>query len=135
MVVSRRMVLHFPGYLVDQPVIFRLVKDFNLEFNILRASVDTEEGLMILEIKGEEEDFERGLSYLRERGVKVQPLSQGVIFNEEKCTHCGICTIICPSGALEMDRESFKVSFKEEKCLACSLCIKTCPARAMEAKF
>ena len=133
--VSRRVILHFPKELVDQPIIFRLARDFGLEFNILRASIDTEEGLLVLEIKGEEEDFERGVGYLEGRGVRVQPLGHGIVWREEDCTHCGACVVICPSGALYMDRDTFKVSFSEEKCLACFLCVKACPARAMEVKF
>ena len=51
MVVSKRIVLHFPRRLVEQPVIYRLVKDYNLEFNILKALITLEpeeEGLMVL---------------------------------------------------------------------------------------
>jgi len=42
MAVTKRVVLHFPRRLVEQPVIYRLVKDYNLEFNILRASITAE---------------------------------------------------------------------------------------------
>ncbi|MEE9366326.1 MAG: NIL domain-containing protein, partial [Dehalococcoidales bacterium] len=53
MEVSKRVVLHFPRRLVEQPVVYRLVKDYNLEFNILRASITAEpeeEGLLVLEL-------------------------------------------------------------------------------------
>jgi len=51
--VSKRIVLKFPHKLVDQPIVYRLVKDFDLEFNILKASVTPrEEGLVVLEIWG-----------------------------------------------------------------------------------
>ena len=33
MAVSKRIVLHFPKRLVDQPIVSRLVKDFELDFN------------------------------------------------------------------------------------------------------
>jgi hypothetical protein len=38
---------------VERPIIYRLVKDYDLEFNILKASITPEqEGLLVLELKG-----------------------------------------------------------------------------------
>jgi hypothetical protein len=51
--ISKRIVLHFPHRLVDQPIVYKLVKDFDLQFNILKAYVTPqEEGLMVLELSG-----------------------------------------------------------------------------------
>ena len=59
MAVSKRIVLHFPRRLVDRPIVYRLVKDYDLEFNILKAFfTQEEEGLMVLEISGEQNDYE-----------------------------------------------------------------------------
>jgi len=49
MVVSKRIVLHFPKRMGDRPIIYRLIKDYDLEFNILKALITPEdEGLMVL---------------------------------------------------------------------------------------
>ena len=136
MAVSKKIVLHFPRRLVDQPIVSRLVKDYNLDFNILKASVTPdEEGLMVLELAGEQEEYDEGIRYLSKTGVKIQSLSQDVIRNEERCTHCGVCITICPSGAFELEPVTRRVNFDNEKCMACELCIKTCPPRAMELHF
>lgn len=135
MAISKRVVLHFPRHLVDQPIIYRLVKDFDLGFNILKASVTPkEEGLLVLELSGEQRDYERGMGYLAEVGVGVQPLSQNVIRNESRCTHCGACVAICPTGAFEVEPLTRWVDFLHAKCIACGLCIKACPPRAMEVR-
>ena len=136
MAISRRVVLHFPRRLVDQPIVYRLVKDYNLEFNILKASVTPkEEGLLVLELSGEQADYEQGMQYLAGIGVGIQPLSQNVIRNEARCTHCGACITICPTGAFTLELPSRRVNFQAEKCIACGLCIKPCPPRAMEVRF
>ena len=138
MVVSKRIVLHFPRRLVEQPVIYRLVKDYNLEFNILKASITAEpdeEGLMVLELKGEQAEYDKGVNFLLKSGVKIQSLSQDVTRNEARCTHCGACITICPPGAFELDPETRQVKFDDEKCVACGICIKACPPRAMEVHF
>ena len=138
MTVSKRVVLHFPKRLVEQPVVCRLVKDYNLEFNILKASITAEpeeEGLLVLELKGEQAEYDRGIKYLLKSGLKIQSLSQDVTRNEARCTHCGACITICPPTAFEVDPKTREVNFDDEKCVACGLCIKACPPRAMEVHF
>ncbi|MBL7125176.1 MAG: 4Fe-4S binding protein [Dehalococcoidales bacterium] len=136
MAVSKRIVLHFPKRMVDRPIVCRLVKDYDLEFNILKASITPEkEGLMILELSGEQGEYDKGIRYLTKSGVEIQSLSQDVLRNEERCTHCGACITICPTGAFELDPITRWVNFHDEKCLACGLCIKACPPRAMEVHF
>ena len=136
MTVSKKIVLHFPRRIADRPIVSRLVKDYSLDFNILKAFfTPDEEGLMVLELTGEQTDYDKGISYLTETGVRIQSLSQNVIRNEERCTHCGACITICPSGAFELDFVTRQVNFNDEKCLACGLCLKACPPRAMELHF
>jgi len=133
---SKRIVLKFPHKLVDQPIVYKLVKDFDLEFNILKAYVTPrEEGLMVLELKGEGDSLDKALKYIKSIGVSVQPLSKDIKRNDSKCTHCGACVPICPTGALITDPLTRKVLFYDTKCIACELCIKACPPRAMELHF
>lgn len=134
--VSKRVVLHFPHPLVDQPIIYRLVKDYNLMFNILKASVTPkEEGLLVLELSGRQDDYDGGVRYLKEVGVDLQPLSRDMYRSEERCTHCGACVTICPTGAFVVEPSTRLVQFVDEKCIACGLCIRACPPRAMEMRI
>lgn len=136
MAVSRKVVLHFPRRLVDRPIIYRLIKDYDLEFNILKAMITpAEEGLLVMELKGEQANFDKGVKYLADNGVVIQSLSQDIIRNEERCTSCGACVTICPTQAFEIDRATMRVKFEGEKCVACGLCLKSCPPRAMEVHF
>ena len=133
---SKRIVLKFPHKLVDQPIVYKLVKDFDLEFNILKAYVTPrEEGLMVLELKGEDVSLDKALKYIKSIGVGVQPLSKDIKRNDLKCTHCGACVPICPTEALVTDPLTRKVLFYDTKCIACELCIQACPPRAMELHF
>ena len=136
MVVSKRIVLRFPRRLVDRPIIYRLIKDYDLEFNILKALVTPEEeGLLVLELSGEQTDYDKGIKYLTKAGVRIQSLSQDVIRNEDRCTHCGACVTLCPTAAFEVDPLSRRVHFDDARCIACGICIKACPPRAMEVRL
>jgi ferredoxin len=136
MIASKKIVLHFPSRLVDQPIVYRLIKEYDLRFNILKASViPDEEGLLVLELSGEQDNYDRGIQFLTKTGVKIQSLSQDVLRSEDRCTHCGACITICPTSAFELNQTNRQVTFINEKCIACGLCIKACPPRAMELHF
>ena len=133
---SKKIVLHFPHRLVNQPIICKLVKDYNLEFNILKANVTPEEeGLLVLELSGQASDYEKALQYLEQTGVKTEPLSKDIVCHEKRCTHCGVCIPICPTDALTVDPLTRRVRFDNSGCIACELCVKVCPVRAMEVHF
>lgn len=130
----KKIVLRFGPDISDKPIIYRLVKDYDLVVNIVKANVNPQkEGTMVLEITGELVDG--GMNYLRDQGVQVQALTQDIVRDEEKCIMCGTCTAICPTGALYMERPSMEVKFDGDNCVVCQLCLKICPVRAMEVRL
>lgn len=136
MPTSRKIVLKFPRRLVDQPIIYHLVKDYDLSFNILKAMVTPqEEGLLILELTGTPRNYEKGIKYLADTGVVIQPLSRDIVRDDERCSHCGACVTICPVNAFAVNPRTKQVEFYHDKCIACELCIKACPLRAMGVHF
>ena len=133
---SSRVVFHYPKQLIDTPVISHISKTYDLEFNILRANITPEsEGLMVLELEGAEGNLKQALAWTAEQGVTVQALERDVVRSEERCTHCGACVTVCPSGALFKDAMTYEVVFDADKCIACELCVPTCPPRAMKLTF
>lgn len=136
MAITKRVVLHFPRKLVDQPIMCRLARDYSIDFNILKAAVTpNEEGVLVVELSGEESNFDKGNEYLAQTGVAIQPLSKDVVRDEEKCIHCGSCVVLCTGGALSVERPTMKVNFDHTKCIACEICVRSCPSRAMEILF
>jgi len=134
--MKKTYVLHFDQLNYDQPIVYRLIKDYDLIFNILRAVIlPKKESYLAMEISGDPSLIEQGLDYLVEQGVKVESIHKSVKRNEKLCIHCGACTAICPTGALSIERPSMLVSFHPENCTACGLCVKACPPRAMEVSF
>lgn len=133
---AEMLILHFSRKVVDQPIIYRLVKDYDLEFNLLRAAINPlQEGVIVMELRGHPKNFRRGLKYLRDSGVEVKRVAREVTRNEELCYQCGTCTAVCPSGALSVKRPEMAVVFDATKCSACELCCPVCPARAMEVRL
>lgn len=130
---TRIYVLRFPKEVIDQPIICNLVKKYDVEFNILKATILLQqEGVMVLQLKGHKENVKKGLAYIKKLGVKVETLAGSIHRDDEKCYQCGACTGICPTGALHTHRPDMEIIFDPDKCTACGLCVQVCPARAME---
>lgn len=134
--ITKRVVLHFPHRLIDRPIVYMLIREYNLVMNILKASITPkEEGLMVVELSGEKTDFERGIKYLEDSGVLIDPIGRDIKRNDARCTSCGACVAICPTDALVVDPVTRQVTFINEKCIACEVCVKACPVGAMEVHF
>jgi ABC-type methionine transport system ATPase subunit len=71
---TRRIKLSFPQDLIKEPVIFTMAKKYDVMPNIRRAKVTESVGEVVLELEGAEANLEAGIAYLRERGVKIEPV-------------------------------------------------------------
>lgn len=133
---AKKIVLRFPPQIVDKPWLYHLVKDYDLMVNVLKANVNPyKEGFIVVDLSGDNEKYELGLEFLRESGVRIDNLSQDIVRNQDRCTHCGACTSSCPSGALYVSRPSMEVIFDDDKCVVCGVCLRTCPVKAIELNF
>jgi ferredoxin len=134
-VYSRILRLRFPKTEVQKPIVSYLTKDYDLTFNILNATIlPRKEGLMVLELSGTRKNFREGVKYLKNQGIQVENASREIKRDNNKCTHCGACTAVCPTTALSVQRPEMLVIFNQEKCSICELCVPTCPTRAMEIR-
>lgn len=75
---SKHLRLTFPESQVAQPVIYHVVKDFNVIPSIRRASIENHFGWMIIELSGEPADLDSAIAYLEGLGVEVD-LAEGDI--------------------------------------------------------
>jgi L-aspartate semialdehyde sulfurtransferase ferredoxin len=133
---SKKVVIRYPADFAEKPIIYELVKKYDLLLNILKARISPRrEGVLVLELSGEKENFDNGIRYLKGLGLNVEPLSKSVSQNVDRCVHCGACTAFCPTGSLDFDRSSWKVLFEPERCNGCELCVSACPVRAMEVSL
>lgn len=131
--VSKILRLRFPKAVTTEPIVCYLTRDYDLVFNILNATVlPRKEGVLVMELSGSRKNFKDGVRYLKDRGIQVENASQEVKRDKNKCTHCGACTAVCPTGALAVQRPEMSVLFSQDKCSVCELCVPACPTRAME---
>jgi len=76
---TRKVMLKYPEHLIQEPVLFRMVREFDVMPNIRRARVTDTVGEIALELEGSPENLERGVRYLEEQGVLVEPIEGDVV--------------------------------------------------------
>lgn len=124
---TRRFCLTFPAHLTDQPVLYRLVRDFGLAMNILQARVlPDRSGIVVLELQGPEEGIGRAISFLREQGIGVAEQERMLGWDAERCVDCGFCLPFCEPAALHRVAGSQRVTLDRGNCTLCGRCIEVC---------
>ena len=76
MVVAKRVRLTYPVELLRQPVLYQLIRQFELVTNIMQADVSPQSGCIILEMRGEEETIQKALDWMAEQGIQVHVLTK-----------------------------------------------------------
>ncbi len=76
MVVEYKVRLTFPQQLLDKPLLYGLIRQYEVQTNILEARVGGTEGWMVLAVRGEQLWVIQGLEWLRQQGVQIEILSK-----------------------------------------------------------
>jgi ferredoxin len=130
--MKKRITVTFPKSTVQMPLTYRLAKDFNIASNIIRAQIAPNQvGKLVLEIAGDIDQLEAAMEWMRSQQINVSASSREILIDEEKCVDCGLCTGVCPTEALSLDPETFRLKFSRSKCVVCEQCIPTCPVQVI----
>ena len=78
---SKRCWFTFPTRTqVEQPIIWQMSRTFpEVMFDIRQASVQNEIGIMAVLLSGPEVDVNNAITFLRSKGVTVEPIEKSVV--------------------------------------------------------
>jgi ferredoxin len=134
--MKEKYVLEYTEDVVDEPIIYSLIKHFDVKVNILRAEISPgHEGSMLVEVESTPERLAQAEAFLRERSVTMTPMAQSLEFKVEECIHCGACTAVCFSGCLSIGEPDWTLQVERGRCTACGLCVAACPLGLFTLKF
>ena len=134
--MKKRLLLTFPANKVEDPLVYHLVKDFDIKVNILNADITPgREGKLLVELKAPSDNMVRAEDYMLNLNIRINPAMKSILLREENCVHCGSCTAVCFSDALVLDSLTRKLIFSPDKCIACELCLKACPLSLFSLNF
>ena len=130
--MKRRITLHFPREAVHQPITYRLAVEFDIAAKILRAQIaPNQSGTMVVELSGDIDDLDAAEQWLEGQGLGLNRASGEIAIDPQRCVDCGICTSVCPSGALSCKAPQWRLTFNAQRCLVCEQCIPSCPFEAI----
>jgi len=78
-VSSLRLFVSFPEELVDRPLIYEIIKKFDVVPNIRRANVEGNSGWLILEMNGEPSQLDAAIAYFEGLGCTVNRMEGDVL--------------------------------------------------------
>lgn len=134
--MRKRVTLTFSRSVVSFPLTYRLAKDFDVAANILRAQITPEEvGTLVVELSGDIDNINAGLEWTRSQGIEISERSSEISIDRDVCVDCGLCTGVCPTEALQMDKHTWRLTFERNRCVMCEQCIPTCPVAAISASL
>lgn len=76
---SIRLFISFPEELVDRPMIYEIIKKFDVVPSIRRANVEEHSGWVILEINGDQEQLDGAIAYFEGLGCTVNRMEGDVL--------------------------------------------------------
>ena len=74
-----RVKFTFPPERITEAVIWEVGRRFDLITNIRRADVTEDIAWAVLELEGEQADIERGVKWVNDLGVRVDPVEDNII--------------------------------------------------------
>ncbi|WP_035986674.1 NIL domain-containing protein [Leptolyngbya sp. KIOST-1] len=134
--MKKRVKLIFPKRSVHMPITYRLAKDFDIAANIIRAQVAPNQvGTLVVELSGDIDRLNDAVDWLEIQGIEVSGASGEIVVDEDLCVHCGLCTGVCPTRALSLDGETYRLTFARSRCIVCEQCVPTCPVQAISTNL
>ena len=76
---KRQVMFTFPEELIKEPIIYNLSHQFKVVTNIRRADISEDKGWVVLEMEGEEREIERGIDWVKGKGVRVDPVIGDIV--------------------------------------------------------
>jgi len=76
---KRQVMFTFPQELVKEPIIYNLGHQFEVVTNIRRADITEHKGWVVLELEGEEKDIEQAVTWLTNKGIRVDPVIGDIV--------------------------------------------------------
>lgn len=132
--MKKRVLLRYSMERADKPILASVIRETDVEINILHADITSETGGEIfIVLESTEEKVNEAIKMFRSRGVKVEEVEHAITLDEDACIDCGACVSVCPTDALRL-AEDYSLVLDEEECIHCGACVPVCPVFALDMR-
>jgi ferredoxin len=85
----------------------------------------------VVELSGDIDELAAAEAWLESQGLGLNRAPGQIAIDRDRCVDCGICSSVCPSGALRLSASQGTLQFEAPRCLVCEQCIPSCPLDAI----
>jgi L-aspartate semialdehyde sulfurtransferase ferredoxin len=76
MIIEKKVRLTIPKNQINKPLIYNLIRYFDLQTNILEAHISAESGWLIMLVQGDPDWVQKGLEWVIQQGVTVEVIDE-----------------------------------------------------------
>jgi len=76
MLTTRRVKLTYPPQLLERPIIYEVIKRFDIVTNIRLANATREQGWLVVEFGGEPGAIDAALAWIAAQGIQIEPAQE-----------------------------------------------------------
>ncbi|MFN9990236.1 MAG: 4Fe-4S binding protein, partial [Cyanobacteriota bacterium] len=80
---------------------------------------------------GDIDELDAAELWLERQGVRLSRARSEIRIDPSRCVDCGLCSGVCPSGALAFSVSQRRLSFDAARCFVCEQCLPSCPFAAI----
>lgn len=136
MKMIQKIILTFPSEVSGDPIIYELIRRYDIKVNILKAEIQPGQiGTLLVELDADADRLEQAKEFFTSRGISINPVAGRISYDESRCIQCGNCALACFAGALRIAAPEWRLHFDPEKCIVCKLCLKSCPLHLFRIEF
>ncbi len=70
--LKKRITFIIPEEMLLEPILYTITQQYDLKVSIYNSDISGNEGVMKLELEGEEKQIEEGLAWAMARGIRVE---------------------------------------------------------------
>jgi hypothetical protein len=72
--IKKRVVFIVPQEMLLEPILFTINQQYDIKVGLYNSDITGDEGILKLELEGEEKQIEEGLAWAMAKGIRVEPL-------------------------------------------------------------
>ena len=76
---NRALQLTFPQTQVTEPVIYNVIKQYDVVPSIRRANIANHQGWLVIDLSGDESAIDAAIDYMRSLGVEVSDVAGDIV--------------------------------------------------------
>lgn len=116
--MKQLLTLVLPAENYAKPIIYHLIKEYNIKITILKAEIiPKKQGYLLIEAEGAEASLQNALQFLAQEQIKTIPDDKQTPVYKIAGAPCNTCAAACFSDAIVVNKQTLQQESRKETCI------------------